>query len=91
MIGIIRNKFKSWEVALRLLPGDFVKVFSLGYLVLDRFKICKYKMLWWPCVLYLGTDLIVVLSFGYLRTNWTKKYWDALRSKLNNPDFWSKR
>ena len=77
MLGIIKNESVPWEVALRLLPGDFVEVFSFGYLVLDDFKISKYKMLWWPLVLYLGTDLITVLTFGYFRTNWTQRYWNA--------------
>lgn len=91
MLGIIRNKFKPWSAALRLLPEDFVEVFSLGYLVLVDFKISKYKMTWWPCVLYLGSDLIVVLSLGYFTTNWANRYWITLKSKLNDPDFWSKR
>jgi len=78
MLGIIRNKFMPWSVALRLLSGDFVEVFSLGYLTRENGKIRKHKVTyWWPCVLYLVTDLIVVLSLGHLTTNWTNRYWNA--------------
>jgi len=42
---------------------------------MENGKIVKEKTPWIPFLLYLGTDLIVVLSLGYFCTNWIARYY----------------
>lgn len=79
MLGIIRNKnYRGtqflWRESLFL---SFLEISSFGYLTMENGKIVKNKISWIPCLIYVGTDLIVILSLGYFCTNWTVRYWNA--------------
>lgn len=68
MLGIKRNRYLPWHSCLRMLPLDFLGVISFGYLK-------SYN--WFVSLIHFGTDLVVVLSFGHLDTNWGARYWNA--------------
>ena len=78
MLGIVKNK-NSYDDSLFLwhesLFLSFLEISSLGYLTMENGKIVKEKTPWIPFLLYLGTDLIVVLSLGYFCTNWIARYY----------------
>ena len=74
MFGIIRNRHVEWSGTLRLLPGDFLEVFSFGHLTIGRFRIVKNTIPWTLSLCCLFADLVVVLSLGYLDTNWPEEY-----------------
>lgn len=73
MLGIVKNRHIEWFGTLRLLPSDFLEVFSLGYLSLGHFKIVKSTVPWLLSLRYLGVDLVIILSFGYLTANWAEE------------------
>ncbi len=75
MLGIVKNECYVWcDTISRLLPGDLLLVFTFGCLVMRDFKIKKVSVPWSACFVHFGTDLIVVLSLGYLATNWVERY-----------------
>lgn len=77
MLRITRKKNYSWRRALRLLLGDFLEVFSLGYWTLDRFQIIESHFPWLDSLRFLANDLIIVLSLGYFATNWPEEYYNV--------------
>ena len=74
MLGIIKNRHIEWLGTLRLLPIDFLEVFSFGYLTISHFRIVKNTVPWLLSIRYLGVDLVIVLSFGYLTATWVEEY-----------------
>ena len=73
MLGIVKNRHIEWGGTFRLLPIDFLEVFSLGYLTLRRFKIVKSTCPWLLSLRFLGVDVVIVLSFGYLTAIWAEE------------------
>lgn len=79
MLGIIRNRFEwnTWTRALSHIPRYTIEVLSLGFFTIHRGKITQYGSPWSSSLVHLGTNLVIILSLGYLHTNWIIKYWDA--------------
>ncbi len=75
MLGIIKNRHIEWLGTLRLLPIDFLEVFSFGYLTISHFRIVKNTVPWLLSFIYFGADLLIILSLGYLDTNWVGRYY----------------
>ncbi len=79
MLGIIKNEnlYNWYNTVSKMLPSDLLLTFTFGYFVIRNFKIKKVSVHWPACLVHSGTDLIVILSFGYFRTNWVVRYWNA--------------
>ena len=74
MFGIKRNKHVEWFGTLKLLPIDFLEVFSFGYLTISHFRIVKNTIPWTLSLCCLLADLVIVLSLGYLTATWAEEY-----------------
>ncbi len=88
MLGIIRNKDRlgyeqyTWFNTLSYMPRHTVEVFSLGFFSTWNYKIIKNDIPWMDCLIHLGTNLIVLMTFCYFRTDWLERYWDKIERRF---------
>ncbi len=84
MLGIVRNRRKfgyepyTWFNTLFYTPRHMIEVFSLGFFSTSNYRIIRNFMPWMDCLIHLVTNLIVIMSFCYFRTDWRERYWAKL-------------
>ncbi len=81
MLGIIKNKNQlgyesyTWFNNLSYVPRHVIEVFSLGFFSTCDYRIIRNEIPWMDCLIHLGTNLIVVMTFGHFRTDWRERYY----------------